>query len=221
MKTGNVLVVDDEKSQRDIVKTILQAAGYDVEAAANGQQACELYRTGDFDVVLTDLKLPDTDGLSIVDQLFQIQPLGCLIIMTAHGSIDSAVEAMKKGAFDYLTKPLDREQILIVLKRAFDKVQLLKENRLLQQQLEERFRLDNIIGRHNKMQEIFQIIKKISNSNVTALICGESGTGKELVARAIHFNSRRKEKPFMAINCAAIPEHLIESELFGYERGAF
>jgi DNA-binding NtrC family response regulator len=221
MKTGNVLVVDDEKSQRDIMKTILQSAGYDVETASNGHQAYELYRKGDFDVVLTDLKLPDTDGISIVDQLFQIQPLGCLVIMTAHGSIDSAVEAMKKGAFDYLTKPLDRDQILIVLKRAFEKLQLLKENRLLQQQLEERFSLDNIIGRHNKMQEIFQIIKKISTSNVTVLICGESGTGKELIARAVHFNSQRKEKPFMAINCAAIPEHLIESELFGYEKGAF
>jgi DNA-binding NtrC family response regulator len=221
MKTGNVLVVDDEKSQRDIVKTILKSADYDVETAANGQQAGELYRTGNFDVVLTDLKLPDTDGLSIVDQMFQIQPLGCLIIMTAHGSIDSAVEAMKKGAFDYLTKPLDRDQILIVLKRAFEKVQLLKENRLLHQQLEERFSLDNIIGHHNKMQELFQIIKKISTSDVTVLICGESGTGKELIARAIHFNSQRKHKPFMAINCAAIPEPLIDSELFGYEKGAF
>lgn len=221
MKTGNVLVVDDEKSQRDIVKTILQSADYDVETAANGQQAGELYRTGNFDVVLTDLKLPDTDGLSIVDRMFQIQPLGCLIIMTAHGSIDSAVEAMKKGAFDYLTKPLDRDQILIVLKRAFEKVQLLKENRLLQQQLEERFSLDNIIGHHNQMQELFQIIKKISTSDVTVLICGESGTGKELIARAIHFNSQRKHKPFMAINCAAIPETLIDSELFGYEKGAF
>jgi two-component system response regulator PilR (NtrC family) len=221
MKTGNILVVDDEKSQRDIVKTILESAGYDVEVAVNGKQACELYRTGDFDVVLTDLKLPDTDGLSIVDQLFQVQPLGCLIIMTAHGSIDSAVEAMKKGAFDYLTKPLDRDQILIVLKRAFEKVQLLKENRLLHQQLEERFRLDNIVGHHNRMQDLFQIIKKISTSNVTVLITGESGTGKELIARAIHFNSQGKYKPFMAINCAAIPEQLIDSELFGYEKGAF
>jgi len=221
MKTGNILVVDDEKSQRDIVKTILESAGYDVEVAVNGKQAGELYRTGDFDVVLTDLKLPDTDGLSIVDQLFQVHPLGCLIIMTAHGSIDSAVEAMKKGAFDYLTKPLDRDQILIVLKRAFEKVQLLKENKLLHQQLEERFRLDNIIGHHNQMQDLFQIIKKISTSNVTVLITGESGTGKELIARAIHFNSQRKHKPFMAINCAAIPEQLIDSELFGYEKGAF
>jgi len=221
MKTGNVLVVDDEKSQRNIVKTILQSAGYAVEDAANAHQAFELYRTGDFDVVLTDLKLPDTDGLSIVDQLFKIQPHGCLIIMTAHGSIDSAVEAMKKGAFDYLTKPLDRDQILIVLKRALEKVQLLKENRLLQQQLEERFSLDNIIGHHNQMQGIFQIIKKISTSDVTVLIYGESGTGKEIIARAIHFNSQRKHKPFMAINCAAIPEPLIDSELFGYEKGAF
>jgi two-component system response regulator PilR (NtrC family) len=141
--------------------------------------------------------------------------------MTAHGSIDSAVEAMRKGAFDYLTKPLDKTELLISIQRAFERIELLRENKNLRQQLGEKFNLPNIIGKHPSMQELFRIIQKISGSGSTILICGESGTGKELIARAIHFNSSRKSGPFRAINCAAIPESLIENELFGHEKGSF
>ncbi len=221
MKSGNVLVIDDERSQREIMALILRSEKYEVDLASTAKEAIGKFQTGEFDLVLTDLKLPDTDGLGIVQRLFEANPMACVIIMTAYGSIDSAVEAMKLGALDYITKPLDREQLLIAVKRAFEKISLIRENHRLRQQLQDKFHIKNIIGNHPKMQEVFAVVKKISNSMATVLINGESGTGKELLARAIHFNSARKSKPFQAINCAAIPDSLIESELFGYEKGAF
>lgn len=221
MKPGNILVIDDERSQREIMALILRSEQYEVDLASTAKEAVGKFQNGEFDVVLTDLKLPDTDGLGIVQKIFQLNPLASLIIMTAHGSIDSAVEAMKLGALDYITKPLEREELLIAVKRAFEKVSLVKENNRLRQQLQEKFHINNIIGNHSRMQKVFEVVKKISNSTATVLINGESGTGKELLARAIHFNSARKNKPFQAINCAAIPDTLIESELFGYEKGAF
>ncbi|MBI3610398.1 MAG: sigma-54-dependent Fis family transcriptional regulator [Nitrospirae bacterium] len=221
MKPGNILVVDDEQSQREIMALILRSEKYEVDLASTAKETVNKFQNGEYDLVLTDLKLPDTEGLGILQQIFRSNPLACVIIMTAHGSIDSAVEAMKQGALDYLTKPLDREELLIAVKRAFEKISLVKENNRLRQQLQEKFHVSNIIGDHPRMQEIFAVVKKISNSTATVLISGESGTGKELLARAIHFNSARKSKPFQAINCAAIPETLIESELFGYEKGAF
>jgi len=220
-KSGNVLVIDDERSQREILALILRSEKYEVDIASTAKEAIRKFQMGDFDLVLTDLKLPDTDGLGIVQRLLESNPTACVIIMTAYGSIDSAVEAMKLGALDYITKPLDREQLLIAVKRAFEKISLIRENNRLRQQLQDKFHIANIIGNHPKMQEVFAVVKKISNSTATVLINGESGTGKELLARAIHFNSARKNKPFQAINCAAIPDSLIESELFGYEKGAF
>jgi len=221
MKPGNILVIDDERSQREIMALILRSEKYEVDLASTAKEAIGKFQTGEYDVVLTDLKLPDTEGLGIVQKIFQLNPLASLIIMTAHGSIDSAVEAMKLGALDYITKPLEREELLIAVKRAFEKISLVRENNRLRQQLQEKFHINNMIGNHPRMQEVFEVVKKISNSTATVLINGESGTGKELLARAIHFNSARKNKPFQAINCAAIPETLIESELFGYEKGAF
>jgi DNA-binding NtrC family response regulator len=221
MKPGNVLVIDDERSQREIMALILRSEKYEVDLASTAKEAVGKFQTGEFDLVLTDLKLPDTDGLGIVQRLFESNPMACVIIMTAYGSIDSAVQAMKLGALDYITKPLDREQLLIAVKRAFEKISLIRENHRLRQQLQDKFHIKNIIGNHPKMQEVFAVVKKISNSMATILINGESGTGKELLARAIHFNSARKSRPFQAINCAAIPDSLIESELFGYEKGAF
>lgn len=221
MKKRKILVVDDEKAQRDILKVILKSEGYTVESAGSATEAIKRFEEETFDLVLSDLKMPDNDGLFILDRLFKINPAVCVIIMTAHGSIDSAVEAIKKGAFDYLTKPLDREELLISIVRAFEKLNLIHQNKILQQQLSERFGLPNIVGNHVKMQDIFKTVKKIANSTATVLILGESGTGKELIARAIHFNSVRKDRPFLAINCAAIPDTLIESELFGFEKGAF
>ncbi|MHB8483149.1 MAG: sigma-54-dependent transcriptional regulator [Nitrospiria bacterium] len=221
MNSDSILVIDDEKPQRDILRIILEQEGYKVETASNSQQGLKIYKNGEIDLVLTDLKLPDTTDLSGVDALFQINPNASVIIMTAHGSIDSAVDAMKKGAFDYLTKPLDKTELLISIQRAFERIRLLRENTNLRQQLGEKLNFQNIIGKHPSMQEVFKIVQKIASSSSTILIYGESGTGKELIARATHFNSARKDGPFRAINCAAIPESLIENELFGHEKGSF
>ncbi|HBO84784.1 MAG: Fis family transcriptional regulator [Deltaproteobacteria bacterium GWC2_42_11] len=219
---GSILVVDDEKGQREILKTILEDEGYDVTAAGSGRDALRIVQRSSFDCILTDLKMPGMDGIQLMKEILKASQWVSIVIMTAHGTISSAVGAMKHGAFDYLTKPLDRDEIIIVIKNAVDKANLLKENISLKAELRERFKLDNIIiGTNNKMRECIRIAEKVSASNSTVLIYGESGTGKELIAKGIHHNSQRRDKPFMAINCAAIPENLLESELFGYEKGAF
>ncbi len=216
-----ILVVDDERHQRDILKVILEGEGYEVTVAGNARQALEEARGGAFDAVLTDLKMPDQSGIELLSELLRLQTGLCVILMTAHGSIDSAVEAMRKGAFDYLTKPLERDQILLVIRRALERTRLVRENRLLQEQLRDRFRLDNIVGAHGSMHDVFRIVHKVAASTSTVLIYGESGTGKELVARALHFQSDRRERPFYAVNVAALPESILETELFGHEKGAF
>jgi len=216
-----ILVVDDERHQRDIIKVILEGEGYDTTVAGNARQALDEARNGSFDVVLTDLKMPDKSGIELLTDLQKVQPGICVVLMTAHGSIDSAVDAMRKGAFDYLTKPLERDDILLTVRRAVERSRLLRENRLLQEQLRDRFRIDNIVGAHGSMQDVFRIVHKVAASNSTVLIYGESGTGKELVARALHFQSDRRERPFYAVNVAALPESILEAELFGHEKGAF
>lgn len=222
MKYGNnILIVDDEKGQRDILRTILAGQGYEVLTSPNGMDALRLFRETKLDVVLTDLKMPGLDGIALLKNMLKENNQANIIIMTAHGTIHSAVEAMKLGAFDYLLKPFEMDELLVVVKKAVEKTNLLKENALLKEQLEERFSIDGIIGKSGAMQEIFKILKKVCGTNSTVLIYGESGTGKELIAKAVHYNSPRRDRPFMAINCAAIPETLLESELFGYERGAF
>lgn len=221
MREGNILIVDDEKGQREILKTIIQGEGYEVMTASNEREALKAIGEGVFDAIMTDLKMPGGDGTHLLTSILKERPNTSVVIMTAHGTIDSAVEAMKLGAFDYLTKPLERDELLVVLNKAVEKTKLLNENTRLREQLEEKFKIENIIGRDGTMQDVLKIIKKVSNSNSTVLIFGESGTGKELAARAIHHNSPRRDKPFMDINCAAIPETLLESELFGYEKGAF
>jgi DNA-binding NtrC family response regulator len=219
--SGRILVVDDEASQREIVRAILAAEGYAVETAAGGAEALRRCEERPFDLILTDLRMPGTDGLSLVERLTRDDPPTLVILMTAYGSIDSAQQAIKRGAFDYLTKPIERDELLLTVKRAFERMQLIQENRLLRQQLEARFRVEGIVGSHFRMQEVFEKIQKVSGSNSTVLLVGESGTGKELIARAIHRLSPRRDRPFVAVSCAAIPETLIESELFGYEKGAF
>jgi two-component system response regulator PilR (NtrC family) len=218
---GHVLIVDDEKSQRDILAVILEGEGYTVETASNVSQALSAYRSRQADVVLTDLSMPEHDGLVLLEELTKLDPEALVILVTAYGTIGSAVQSMKKGAFDYLTKPVDREELLITIVRAFERLHLVKENRRLQQQLLNTFRVENIIGHHPLMEEVSGIIKKVAPSQATVLITGESGTGKELVARALHAHSPRAQRPFRALNCAAVPETLIESELFGPEKGAF
>jgi len=218
---GTILIVDDERGQREILETILEGEGFRVATAPGGREALEHLEASEFDVILTDLKMQGMSGMELLEQILEANPLQCAIMMTAHGTVDSAVEAMKKGAFDYLEKPLERDNLLLTLRRAFERVNLLRENRVLQKRLKESSSIPNIIGEHPKMREVFRIITKIAPTASTVLIYGESGTGKELVAKAIHDGSPRKEKPFFAINCAAIPESLMESELFGHEKGAF
>jgi len=216
-----ILVVDDERAQRDILQRILEAEGYEVRTASTAREAVFSQRRFPCDVVLSDVKMPDTDGVSILDDLMAVTPTSSVILMTAHGTIDSAVEAMKRGAFDYLTKPLDKDELVITIGRAFERLTLLQENRRLRQELEDRYQIGQLIGHHPSMQAIIKLINKVAASSSTVLILGESGTGKELIARAIHAQSTRSDRPFQAVNCAAIPDTLIESELFGYEKGAF
>ena len=219
--TGSILVVDDEKGQREILNTILQKEGYVIVAVPGAREALERLNHGEFDLILTDLKMQGMSGMELLEKVLAVDPQQCVVMMTAHGTIDSAVEAMKKGAFDYLEKPLDREDLLMTLQRALEHVTLLRENRVLHKKLEETRGIPNIIGEHPKIKEVFRIISKIAPTNSTVLIYGESGTGKEMVARAIHDRSPRKDHPFFAINCAAIPDTLMESELFGHEKGSF
>jgi len=219
--TGTVLVVEDDRNQREIVKTILVKEGYYVEDVDTGRKAVDLLKSGSFDVVLTDLRLPDMEGTEILKEVkSQNQPCH-VIIVTAFGSIPSAVEATRLGAFHYLEKPLEKDQLLLVVQNALGQVRLLKDNIMLKDQLQDKFQLDNIVGDHGSMHELFKLVRKVAPTNSTVLIYGESGTGKELFAKSIHYNSARKNRLFFAINCAAIPETLLESELFGYEKGAF
>jgi len=218
---GRVLIVDDEKPQRDILQMILEAEGYEATTAGNGRQALERVRGHAIDMVLTDLKMPDISGIELLTELMALQPGLCVILMTAHGTIDSAVNAMRRGAFDYLTKPLEKDELLLVLGRAMERTALVRENRMLQEQLRDKFRLENIVGSHGAMHDVFRIVHKVAASSSTVLIYGESGTGKELVARALHYQSDRRERPFFAVNAAALPESILEAELFGYEKGAF
>ncbi|NWF52294.1 MAG: sigma-54-dependent Fis family transcriptional regulator [Nitrospirae bacterium] len=216
-----VLVVDDEPLQREILKTILEGEGYETYTASSGEEGLGIVRKLNPDVILTDLKMEDMDGIEFIESVPKDPFEPSMIMMTAYGTISSAVDAMKKGAFDYLTKPLDKDTLLLTIKRAIERTNLLKENLELQKALYDKFRIEGIIGSSKKMKEAIEVMKKVSSTSATVLIVGESGTGKELIARAIHYNSQRRSKPFTAINCAAIPENLIESELFGFEPGVF
>ncbi len=216
-----VLVVDDESRQLEILRAILGRDGFDVDSASTAEAAVAILHDAPPAVILTDLKLPGMDGIGLLEETLRASPRTVVIIMTAHGTIDTAVQAMKMGAFDYLTKPLARDTVVLAVRRAAEKARLLSENLALQEQLVDRFSLPNIVGDHGTMQDVFRMVRKVAPSSSTALIYGESGTGKELIARAIHYNSPRAARPFHAINCAAIPEPLLESELFGHEKGAF
>lgn len=217
----SILVIDDEKLQREILTTILSDEGYDVYEAANLEQARQIIDKTSPDIILTDLKLGNENGIEILNDLPQEPVQPAVIVITAFGTISSAVEAIKKGAFDYLTKPLDKEVLIHTIKKAEERIKLIRENLRLKEELYGQFKIEGIIGKSKKMLQIINTIKKVTPTSATVLILGESGTGKELIAKAIHYNSPRKDKPFIAINCAAIPESLIESELFGYEPGAF
>ncbi len=217
-----ILVVDDEAPVRDMIqKGLLQMGGYNVEVAQNGMEALEKVEKDIFDLVLTDLKMPEMDGLELLKTIKGTRPEITVILLTAFGSIETAVEAMKVGANDYITKPVDLNELLIHVSKAQKENLLIKENRLLRMEVRKRFEFNNIIGKSKKMQEIFSLIEKVALGNSTVMIYGASGTGKELVAKAIHYNSPRSDRPFIPFNCGAIPETLVESELFGHTKGAF
>jgi len=217
-----ILVVDDEALVRDIIrKGLSQMGGFNVEVAQSGSEAIEKIEKDVFDLVLTDLKMPGMDGLELLKNIKGTRPEVMVIMMTAYGSIETAVEAMRIGANDYITKPVDLNELLIHISKAQKENLLLRENRLLRMEVAKKFEFNNIIGKSKKMQEIFSLIEKVALGSSTVMIYGGSGTGKELVAKAIHYNSPRAERPFLPFNCGAIPETLVESELFGHTKGAF
>jgi two-component system, NtrC family, response regulator PilR len=222
MYKWKILIVEDDVYQRDILKVILESEGFPVECAENGERAVEKFRLFSPDVVLCDLKLPDMDGIQVMEKLIASGPSTReFIIFTAHGNISSAVEAIKRGAFDYITKPVERDKLILTIKRACERLSLIRENMRLKKQIAGPFIIENIIGKHSKMINVMNFLKAVGPLQVTVLITGETGTGKDLAARAIHSLSPRKNKAFQAINCASMPETLLESELFGYEKGSF
>ncbi len=206
MAKARVLVVDDEKSMRDLLSITLEKEGYDVLTAAGGEAAIEALRRDVTDAVITDLRMPKVDGLQVLRAAKEISPDVAVIVITAVASTETAVEAMKLGAYDYITKPFKLDEVSLIVRNALERKRLRDENLYLRKQLETQHRFENIIGKSGRILEVFDTIRKISDSPSTAMITGESGTGKELVARAIHFNSLRRDKPFVSVNCGAIPE---------------
>jgi two-component system response regulator AtoC len=222
MESIKILVVDDEAPLCEILhKGLTQMGGFSVEVAQNGKEAIEKIEKDIFDLILTDLMMPEMNGMELLKLIKGTRPDMPVIIMTAYGSIESAVEAMRIGANDYITKPIDLNELLIHISKVQKESALLKENRLLRMEVRKKFEFNNIIGKSKKMQEIFSLIEKVALGNSTVIIYGGSGTGKELVAKAIHYNSPRADRPFIPFNCGAIPETLVESELFGHTKGAF
>ncbi|GAB4303719.1 MAG: sigma-54 dependent transcriptional regulator [Desulfuromonadia bacterium] len=216
-----ILLVDDDHGSRLALSRLLSRAGYDVRAAGNGDEALKCLEGESFPLIITDLLLPDMSGIDILKRVKDREDGGEVIVITGNASARSAVEAMKEGAYDYITKPLDFDELTIVVSKALEKRRLHAENIYLRKQLRDRYEFSNIIGSSPAMQQVFNLMRRIVKTDSTVLIMGESGTGKEIVAKAIHFNSHRKDKPFVAVHCGAIPETLLESELFGHTRGAF
>jgi len=221
MRAGKVLVVDDEPAERDGLARLVGQWGYEVETAASGEEALDLIETQHPAVVLTDLVLPEMDGLTLLQKLKETGRPPIVLLVTGHGTVETAVEAMRHGAFDYLTKPVDATRLQVLLEKSIEQESLSREVSFLRHQLRQKGSFGQLVGQSRGMQEVYRWIELAATSSAPVLVYGESGTGKELVARTIHDLSNRRNKPFVAINCAAIPETLIESELFGHERGAF
>jgi DNA-binding NtrC family response regulator len=218
---GHILLIDDDQGTRDLLKEVLQKEGYATEEAKTGQEALAQARASAFDVVLADLRLPDLGGIEVLRSLQALDPDLPVIVMTAFGSMETAVEAIRDGAYDYISKPFNLTEVRLTVRRACERRLLLRDNRRFQQALQEKYRFENIVGTSPKMVEVYRTVARVAPSRSTVLLSGESGTGKELIARAIHYNSPRRQAPFVAVDCGALPESLIESELFGHERGAF
>jgi len=216
-----ILVVDDEPAQREMISGFLKKQAFDVVVAENGAKALELFRQDSIDLILTDQKMPHLSGLDLLQAVRAINPETPVILMTAFGSIEAAVSAIQRGATDYLTKPLNLDELLYRIRQVSDRYRIIAENRELREALGERHRIEGIIGESGQMLEVLSLVRRVAPSEATVLIRGESGTGKELIAKAIHFASSRASGPLVKVNCAALPETLLESELFGHEKGAF
>ena len=220
-KIPDILIIDDEPLMRISISDALKVEGYNVMSAETGGEGLKSIKNNSYDVVITDLRLPEVDGVQILKSCKQISPRTKVLMITAYGSVDTAVEAMKIGAYDYITKPFSMDEFILTVKRLIALRDLEDENIYLKEKIEERYEFSGIIGKSDKMKDIFEKIEIIAPTDTTVLITGESGTGKELVANAIHYNSPRKNEAFIKVSCAALPETLLEAELFGHERGAF
>ncbi|TLY16535.1 MAG: sigma-54-dependent Fis family transcriptional regulator [Nitrospirae bacterium] len=218
---GTILVVDDDTVARDLLVEALRKEGYQVEAVVDGSQAIERGRQKRFDVVLTDIRMGSVDGLEVLREFKQISPDTLIVLLTAFGSMEGAIEAIKQGAYDYLAKPFKKEEIKLVVRRSLDHGRLVLENARFREELRERQELSPLVGCSPLMLEVYKLVARVSTGKSTVLLEGESGTGKELIARAIHANSPRRERLFVPVNCAALPDTLLETELFGHEKGAF
>ncbi len=216
-----ILIADDEASMLDFLSLLFQAEGYDVETARSAEAARKALAGRSYDLVLCDILMPDGNGLDLLKEIKSADANAAVIMMTAYTSTKSAIEAMKLGAYDYISKPFDVEELKIVAQKALERAELVDENVYLRRELEQKYTFNNIIGKSPRMQAIFSLVDRVARTGSTILIHGESGTGKELIARAIHYASPRANRRFLSINCGALPENLLESELFGHERGAF
>ncbi len=221
LKNYRILLIDDDRSLCEVMEFNLNEQGYQVDTAATGEQGLAHFKRRDYQLVITDMKMPGIDGLQVLKELRQLQPQVMVIMITAFASVEMAVEAMKLGAYDYLTKPVNLDEFNLTIKHAQERYQLVEENKRLKEALREKFGREHIITVSEKMLKVLDMVDKVASSQATVLIQGESGTGKEILAKALHYQSQRGQAPFITINCAAIPKDLLESELFGHKRGAF
>lgn len=221
MPDKNILVVDDEEIMREVLKNTLENEGYSVSTAEDGIDALKVFREFPAPVVVTDIQMSGLDGIGLLQKIKDLRPQTMVIIMTAYGTVETAVAALRHGAFDYITKPFIENEIRVTVRNAFMQSELVRENISLKEQLQSQFHFKNIIGQSERMQQVYRLIEKVSRSDTNVLITGESGTGKELVAHAIHYNSNRSDFPFVSVNCSAIPDTLMESEMFGHVKGSF
>lgn len=221
MTPHTILVVEDEELMRSILRRLLESSGYNVVTADSAESALAAFGENEISVTLTDIKMSGMDGIELLDRIKGIDPDALVIVMTAYSSVDSAVAALRKGAYDYVTKPFVNDDLLQTVKNAIQQRELFRENRALRRELDKQYSFSEIVGKSDSLQKIFTLVQKVAGTNANVLIQGESGTGKELVARSIHLNSGRSSQPFLGVNCGALPESILESELFGHAKGAF